>query len=130
MERGARRIRDSETGNLKSSKGAECLIFDEICGHLTAQSGVHNGSKPRNFTMTQLNSTELSRLSTRVRAQEAQVIKSYCTSKGITLDNFMRDVALADVHLGTTLRNEGVLTIIWSSGAFMPPRTPMRTPLC
>lgn len=72
--------------------------------------------------MDQLNSTELSSLSTRVRAQEAQIIKSYCTGKGITLDNFMRDLALADAHLGTTLRYEGVLTIIWSSGAFMPPR--------
>lgn len=72
--------------------------------------------------MAQLNSTELSSLSTRVRAQEAQIIKSYCTGKGVTLDNFMRDLALADVRLGTTLRNEGVLTIIWSSGAFMPPR--------
>lgn len=72
--------------------------------------------------MDQLNSTELSSLSTRVRACEAEIIRSYCTGKGITLDNFMRDLALADAGLGTTLRNEGVVTIIWSSGAFMPPR--------
>jgi hypothetical protein len=72
--------------------------------------------------MEALNSIQTGSLSTNVRACEAELIKTYCDDKGINVDSFMSSLAVADATLGTTIRNEAVLTIIWSSGAFMPPR--------
>jgi hypothetical protein len=86
-----------------------------------SQSGPES-SQTEEFRMEALNSTQTGSLSTNVRVCEAEIIKTYCDDKGIDLDSFMSGLAVADATLGTTIRNEAVLTIIWSSGAFMPPR--------